>query len=151
MFWQCHIFHWHLPLEKDPGKNRALPTTKSCRPNKQNSLPPPPEELTFPEDVNEYWDFQTLKFNRTNFEICDTSDGGLDTLIACVKSHISQNEILLWEWKRDCPDTPVDEIPPHLQMQLDQLRKIFAQYENNQVSTQECEVCAIVQGMKWCA
>ena len=95
--------------------------------------------MTFPEDVNEYWDFQTpvgvsdanstVKFNRTNFEICDTSDGGLDTLIACVKSHISENEIIIWEWKQNCPDAPA-----HSSMEkLEKHRKIFAQYENNQV------------------
>ena len=83
------------------------------------------------------------KYINVNGEICDTSDGGLDTIIACVKSHISENEILFWEWKRDCPDTPAEEMPhrQHLQEQLDQHRKIFAQYENNQV-------CATVHGMK---
>ena len=92
-------------------------------------------------DVNEYWDFHGGRFggNRTNFEICDTSDGGLDTLIACVKSHISEKEILIWEWKQNCPDGP--EQRQHLQDQLEQHRKIFAQYENNQV-------CATVHGMK---
>ena len=98
---------------------------------------PAPENLTFPEDI-------AFGSDDSNWKICDTSDGSIDTIIACIKFHISETEWELWKWERDCPDEKmktwfgeggVGFVEGKLQEKLEQHRKIFSQYENKKVST----------------
>ena len=95
---------------------------------------PAPENLTFPEDI-------AFGSDDSNWKICDTSDGSIETIIACIKFHISETEWEFWKWKRDCPGekmfgigwTGIQTQEGKLQKKLEQHRKIFAQYENKEV------------------
>ena len=93
---------------------------------------PAPENLTFPEDI-------AFGSDDSNWKICDTSDGSIDTIIACIKFHISEVEWEFWKWKRDCPGekmkTRFEMQEGKVQEQLEQHRKIFAQYEKKEVCT----------------
>ena len=88
--------------------------------------PPPPEQLTFPEDIDPYFGGE-----NSNRKICKSSDGSLDTIISCVKFHISSIENYYWRWKRDCPDEEIPKVKRPKQEQ--EFRRIVAQYENNEV------------------
>ena len=95
---------------------------------------PAPENLTFPEDTA----FDSHDSN-SNWKICDSSDGSIDTIIACIKFHISEVEWEFWKWKRDCPGEKMKSRfgmqEGKIQELLEQHRKIFAQYENKEVCT----------------
>ena len=95
---------------------------------------PAPENLTFPEDI-------AFGSDDSNWKICDTSDGSIETIIACIKFHISETEWELWKGERDCPGEEMktrfgnDWVGEgKLQEKLELHRKIFSQYENKEVS-----------------
>ena len=114
-------------FKKDLQHSRTI-LSACCR-----SGSPPPEELTFPEDVDGPGQHgHGHGAENSNWKICANSDGSVDTIISCVKLHISGIEIFYWRLKRDCP---VDETQNgRQQKQLDPFRKIIAQYEKNEVS-----------------